>query len=330
MVLQILDSDLGNIDSVPGSLSDFLQKYVRSSKCEEFLEQETKSFSSEDGVVYVGQREAGIMTPKATHGLKYVGSEDATTCHIIIIRNQNSGKTALAHLDDVCPNALDHVTKQVCDGSKNNQGKIEIHIFGGYEDEKDTSEDLSLRLIRYLIRSQFNFHIGYCVIGCHNTGYGDDKAVKKYPRPKIYGVAVNVETGDIFPADFPDDSKGPDADLRHVRLSFRQYESYEEYEEVKNYLYQDFNDETGEITIRPFRFVQSPDLPFIAKASDKFILENMSTSPKVEPKHFCSGIRNAVRLILQDPDSYQSIFAKKQPRKYLFSDNERKWIRIKP
>ena len=57
--------------------------------------------------------------------------------------------------DDVCPNALDHVTKQVCDGSKNNQGKIEIHIFGGYEDEKDTSEDLSLRLIRYLIRSQF-------------------------------------------------------------------------------------------------------------------------------------------------------------------------------
>ena len=49
MVLQILDSDLGIIDSVPGSLSDFLQKYVRSSKCEEFLEQETKSFSSEDG-----------------------------------------------------------------------------------------------------------------------------------------------------------------------------------------------------------------------------------------------------------------------------------------
>ena len=95
------------------------------------------------------------MAPKASHGLRYVGSEDATTCHIVVIRNKNSGKTALAHLDDVCPNALDHVTKQVCGGSKNGQGKIEIHIFGGYEDEKDTSEDLSLRLIRYLIRSQF-------------------------------------------------------------------------------------------------------------------------------------------------------------------------------
>ena len=46
------------------------------------------------------------------------------------------------------------------------------------------------------------------MIGSHNTGYGDEKAVKKYPRPKIYGVALDIETGDIFPADFPDDSKG--------------------------------------------------------------------------------------------------------------------------
>lgn len=331
MVLQILDSDLGTIDSVPTRLSDFIQKYVRPSKTEEFLAKETKSFSSKDGVVYVGQREAGILCPNSSHGLKFVGSEDATTCHIVVIREQNSGKTALIHLDEVNSSALDHVTKQVCDGSEDKYGQnVEIHIFGGYEDENDTSEDLSLGLLKYLIRGQYNFHLGYCVIGSHNTGYGDEKAVKKYPRPKIYGVALDVETGDIFPADFPDDSKGPDAELRHIRLSFRQYETYEEYHEAKNFLYQDFDNETGEITINPFKFVHSPDLPFIAKATDKFILENMSTSPKVEPKHFCSGIRDAVRLILKNPDSSQSIFAQNQPRKYLFSDNERKWMRIKP
>ena len=49
MVLQILDSDLGTIDSVPTRLSDFIQKYVRPSKSEEFLAKETKSFSSKDG-----------------------------------------------------------------------------------------------------------------------------------------------------------------------------------------------------------------------------------------------------------------------------------------
>ena len=49
MVLQILDSDLGNIDTVPTRLNDFLQKYIRSSGSEEFLAKETKSFSTQDG-----------------------------------------------------------------------------------------------------------------------------------------------------------------------------------------------------------------------------------------------------------------------------------------
>ena len=108
------------------------------------------------GVVYVGQREAGILCPNSSHGLKFVGSEDATTCHIVVIREQNSGKTALIHLDDVNSSALDHVTKQVCDGSEDTYGQnVEIHIFGGYEDENDTSEDLSLGLLKYLIRGQY-------------------------------------------------------------------------------------------------------------------------------------------------------------------------------
>jgi hypothetical protein len=64
----------------------------------------------------------------------------------------------------------------------------------------------------------FSFHLGYCVIGSHNTGYGDEKTVKKYPRPKIYGVALDVETGDIFPADFPDDSKGHSICIRTVNF----------------------------------------------------------------------------------------------------------------
>ena len=98
--------------------------------------------------------------------------------------------------------------------------------------------NFQLNFLNYSNPFFFSFHLGYCVIGSHNTGYGDEKAVKKYPRPKVYGVALDVETGDIFPADFPDDSKGPDAELRHIRLSFRQYESYEEYHEVKNFLYQ--------------------------------------------------------------------------------------------
>ena len=35
------------------------------------------------------------------------------------------------------------------------------------------------------------------------------------PWPVIYGVGVNVKTGDIFPATFTD--KGPDLDIRNAR-----------------------------------------------------------------------------------------------------------------
>lgn len=173
----------------------------------------------------------------------------------------------------------------------------------------------------------FRFLLGNCVIGSHNTWYGDANSSKKYPRPCLYGVALNVQTGSIFPASFPD--KNPDADLRHVRLSFRQFENYDEYNAFKDVLYQDFNDETGEFRIEPFQFSSSPNLTFIAKAPDKLLLENMSTSPKVEPKDFCSSIRNAVKFILDHPDPFQSVFINQQPRCYLFSDNEKKWIQIK-
>ena len=35
------------------------------------------------------------------------------------------------------------------------------------------------------------------------------------PWPVIYGIGVNVKTGDIFPANFTD--KGPDLDIRNAR-----------------------------------------------------------------------------------------------------------------
>lgn len=91
-----------------------------------------------------------IIDATKKHGLYHLGSEDATTCHIIVIKNPNNGKTALAHLDDVRNEALDKVIKQL-----EAENEAIIHIFGGYEDEKGTSEELSVNLLKYLIRSPF-------------------------------------------------------------------------------------------------------------------------------------------------------------------------------
>ena len=329
MVLKILDSDLGHISEVPSKLEDFLRQYIKPKYGQDFLRNETMYLSCKNGLVYVGQSEVGIIDPKniPNHGLTVLGSEDATTCHIVIFRHCSTGKTALAHLDSISKKGLHHIVNQLCLENDESGNQVEVHIFGGYEDERDISEELSLDLLKFLIRNQrFVFKLGFCVIGSINTWFGEENSSKRFPRPRLYGVGINVETGQIVPADFI--SKTPDEHLRHVRLSYRQFRSHEEFDQARDFLYQDFNDDTGEFTIEPFEFVQRPDLVFIANAPDRFILENMSTSPKVEPEHFCSNIKSAVKLVLEHPEPLKTLFPHNKARKYKFSVNEQKWIRI--
>jgi hypothetical protein len=107
------------------------------------------------------------MSPDRDHGLKYLGSEDATTCHLITLSHSTSKMVAVSHLDRVCKGALDKlVTQLIMSGqdhpdtvqdSREAADDVTISIFGGYEDENDTSEELSLDLIRYLIKSHFRY-----------------------------------------------------------------------------------------------------------------------------------------------------------------------------
>ena len=55
--------------------------------------------AAEERCVYVGQREMAVGA--RGDGLEILGSEDATTCHIVIIRDVSSeaGVTGVAHID---------------------------------------------------------------------------------------------------------------------------------------------------------------------------------------------------------------------------------------
>ncbi len=280
------------------------------------------------GLVYVAQKEVAISRPAEDKAIKILGSEDATTCHIVVLRHRVNGTTAIAHLDQVSKPALDKVVQRLSTSSQE-QDEIVISIFGGYDDERGTSEELSLELLDYLVRSRAKFLLNMSVIGEYNTGFGNDGDQSRFPRPKIYGVAAEVDSGRIFPARFPD--QRPDAVLRHVRLSFRQFQTYQEYEESRESFYEDYDDNTEQFVIQPFHFipVRGPELGRICKASDKFILENMSTSPKVEPKHFCDNIRAAANFVIENQDAMKTVFLGSNPRAYAFSDNQKKWIRVK-
>lgn len=166
MVLKVLD--FGEITEAPRNLKSFLDTYIKASS---FTSIPVRTVQVEDGnifiyfikciwnakinllwhppgLVYVGQREVAFLNPTST--LNVLGSEDATTCHIVVMRNPDSGLTCLAHLDQVRAKGLDLVVEKL-----QSPNGVEIHVFGGYEDENDTSEDLSLDLLQYLVKSVF-------------------------------------------------------------------------------------------------------------------------------------------------------------------------------
>ena len=65
---------------------------------ESFIDQEVRTFEKQDKVLYVGQREMGVVS-RDDDVIDIVGSEDATTCHIVILRHISTGVTGVAHID---------------------------------------------------------------------------------------------------------------------------------------------------------------------------------------------------------------------------------------
>ena len=61
------------------------------------LSRPQRQVSAEERCVYVGQREVAVAGPNDR--VEMLGSEDATTCHIVILRDNNTNTTGLAHLD---------------------------------------------------------------------------------------------------------------------------------------------------------------------------------------------------------------------------------------
>lgn len=109
------------------------------------------------------------------------------------------------------------------------EGRLQLHLIGGFSDRNRVAHNLSVSLLResllkfiakseiypilyveMLHKNRFEMDLETCTIGdlctLHRNGV---------PWPVIYGIGVNVKTGDIFPAQF--NEKGPDMDLRLAR-----------------------------------------------------------------------------------------------------------------
>lgn len=137
-------------DCPPDTSTLFMQHPVYRDYANQLLHISTKTVGPV-GLLYVGQRE---MAAVATHdkNVTVIGSDDVTTCIIVVVRHSGSGAVALAHLDG---NGMDEAVSTMVSRVQTlalgyPEGRLELQLIGGYSDTRHYSEDLFTGIMREL------------------------------------------------------------------------------------------------------------------------------------------------------------------------------------
>ncbi|XP_044159736.1 protein N-terminal asparagine amidohydrolase isoform X1 [Bufo gargarizans] len=249
------------------------------------------------GFLYVQQRELAATTPH-DRSISILGSEDATTCHIIVLRHTGSGATCLAHCDGSdSENEVAAIIQAVKSLTKTTEGRLELHMVGGFNDQRQLSLKLSRQLLKVFHQQAEDVHlVTLCVTDIN------DKKENGIHLPVIYGIAVNVKTGEIFKAKFQD--RQPDEDLRSAYIM------------TGGHMVNVYDAETEQLNIGPYSWLPFPNIEFWLSQEDKQILDCFSTSPQAEPPYFVQHMKSSLQYLKNNPHPQVSVFPNKTPRSY--------------
>ncbi|XP_033822260.1 protein N-terminal asparagine amidohydrolase isoform X1 [Periophthalmus magnuspinnatus] len=281
-----------------------LQENARQFRSRPLVDVDPKCF------LYVQQREYAATTP-ADQYVSVIGSDDATTCHLVALRHTGSGAACVAHLDGSNTWAeVQLIIKAVMSLSHHcKDGRLELHLVGGFNDDSKTSDNLSLNILAAFHKQKENVHLETCCITEMN-----DTVVNGTHRPAVYGIGMNVKTGDVFPSLFT--CKGPAEELRSAR-TFTGGQMAEVYDSSR-----------GLVKIGPCEWSPNLEIGFWLAQNDATILKYLSTSPKAEPPHFVQHIKSTIQFILDHPNS-ESLFPSGQPQVYHRTE-QGEWERTVP
>ncbi|XP_022102190.1 protein N-terminal asparagine amidohydrolase-like [Acanthaster planci] len=238
-------------------------------------------------LLYVDQRELAVTT---VHDdvINTLGSDDATTCHIAVLRHSGSGATGLCHFDSCgTTQGVQDLVDKVRELSQDIDGRLELHIVGGFKDDDGSSEKLSRKLLSEFHKLSVDvFLLTACISDLNNV----TKSGENYPA--ICGLGVSVKTGEIFPASFA--YKGPDKPVRSLRHFIGD-------KDIKNI----YDHTDHRLRISPYSYTPNdfPHAALFLRQSDQTIRQYMSTSPAVEPEHFAQQVRAAITFFLSNPSS---------------------------
>ena len=263
-------------------------------------------------LLYVGQREFGV-THSHDNKVQVLGSDDVTTNLVMIVRHSGSGAVGLAQFDRVYEDGLTAFVQRVISLSYGYEGRLDVHLFGAFSDTKGLGAGLISRTLGSLHKQRTAMELVTLTVGELVTVRRNGA-----PLPLLYGVGVNVKTGEMFPAQFTD--KGPDMDIRMARILTGKKESQgmiDIYECTRE-----------ELKIGPFTYEPMRAVDIWLQQADEFILQNLHICPEVAPQAFIPLLRQALKRIKADPYPSVSIFGSNSPRVYRMDEISGQWVRV--
>ncbi|RWS01287.1 protein N-terminal asparagine amidohydrolase-like protein, partial [Dinothrombium tinctorium] len=276
------------------------------------LSQTHKSITSL-GSLYVLQREYAVVSPNDKY-ISIVGTDNTTTCCSVIVRHSGSGVTSLGHFDGSgLENAVSEMVRKVQEYStiSGELGVLELHIVGGFLDKRGYSETLAMQLLYAFHRQLAHIHlVTACTCDLNNVLRGNTN------YPIIYGISVNIKTGEIFPSTFVE--KGPEFALRSSRIFAGGSSDMQEVYETQMFIFK----------INPFNYEPMRGIELWLNEGDDFILQHLSTSPEAEPPHFVTDVKSALSFIHQNPFPSVTVFPENRPL-YFRKDEFGQWIPIR-
>ncbi|GLT39762.1 hypothetical protein SLA2020_323270 [Shorea laevis] len=272
--------------------------------------------------VYVFQREYATVDPAFVH---FIGTDEATTCVCLVIRNRKTGMISVAHMDS--PKVVDFGLTQMLSlliHPHSENANFDVHLVGGFEDVSPNhannrstnskwcakpdghSFPLCAKIVETLQKRQENFHIQTLFVLGHNT----ERDSQGNACPIVKGLLVETSTGSVMPASFDKTSRCPDEIVRRLRVSAAHEDS-----NWKGKLLDTYDTRTDRFIIAPccwtVHLVRS--VSSLQNLSDTEILLNCSTSPSAEGSDFVENERRFWDYLIKHPD-WGETFPMSKPR----------------
>uniref|UniRef100_A0A803M3J9 Protein N-terminal asparagine amidohydrolase n=1 Tax=Chenopodium quinoa TaxID=63459 RepID=A0A803M3J9_CHEQI len=269
--------------------------------------------------VYLFQREYATVDPML---VDFIGTDEATTCVGIVIRNRNNGMTSVAHLDS--PKIVDLGLSQMLSklGDCGHDTELDhTEQTGGSSEQKDHSFPLCAKIIKALGKSVVKFHIQTLFVLGHNTR----KDTAGNALPIFSGVLVETRTGTVIPATFDQTTRCPDEIVRRIRISGSFMDS-----RWRNKLLETYDTQTDRFIIAPCswssRLVRMAS--FLQQFPDSEVLRTCSTSPFAEAPDFVHNQRRQWDYLIQHPN-WKETFQMEEARIFTRSASGG-WIMVEP